>query len=146
MRWLGVDYGSVRVGIAICDPDERLSVTYEVVPASAAAPALRAIAQREEAGGFVVGLPLVTGGAEGAMAEAARRFGERLRRMTGLPVEYMDERYSTWEAEQRVGRHRPADDLAAALILQAFLDTRTAHVSTDAAIAPDGSAEDGAHA
>lgn len=136
MRWLGVDYGSVRVGIAICDPDERLAVPYEIVPAAAAAPALRAIAAREGIGGFVVGLPLIADGAEGTMAEAARRFGERLRRMTGLPVEYADERYSTWEAEQRAGRDRPADDLAATLILQAFLDARAVRSARDATNTP----------
>ena len=46
MRWLGVDPGSVRVGLAACDPEERVAVPIEVVPATAAFPAIRAIVRR----------------------------------------------------------------------------------------------------
>ncbi len=131
MRWIGVDPGAARVGLAICDDDERLAVPLEVVPASAAFPAVRATASRERAGGIVVGLPLTLAGAEGEAARAARRLGARLASL-GLPVEYADERLTTWAAEQasprgggRGGRaERPADDIAAAMILQRFLDAR----------------------
>ncbi len=137
MRWIGVDPGAARVGIAISDEQERLAVPLEVVPASAALPAIRAVAAREGAGGIVVGLPLTLAGAEGEAARAARRLGTRLARL-GLPVEYADERLTTWAAEEAVreaapsragrrpgrGSERPADDLAAAMLLQRFLDAR----------------------
>lgn len=129
MRWIGVDPGAKNVGLAISDPDERIAVTLEVVPASAAVPAIRAIARREEAGGIVVGLPLRLDSSEGDAARGARRFGERLARATGLPVEYEDEKLTSDEADRRVGaaaRDRPNDDVAAAILLQQFLDRRRA--------------------
>ena len=132
MRWIGVDPGTKNVGIAISDPNERLAVTLEVVPANAAVSAIRAIAAREEAGGIVVGLPLRLDSSEGDAARGARRFGERLARVTGLPVEYEDEKLTSVEADRRtasVSRGRPNDDVAAAILLQQFLDRRRANGS-----------------
>lgn len=137
-RWIGVDPGAARVGLAICDEEERLAVPLEVVPASAALPAIRAIAAREGVGGIVLGLPLTLGGDEGEAVAAARRLGARLARL-GLPIEYADERLTTWAAEEAVREAapprarrrpgprgaRPADDLAAAMLLQRFLDDRS---------------------
>jgi len=135
MRWLGVDPGEARVGIAACDPEERIAVPIEVVPASVAVPALRAIARREGAGGIVVGLPRTLAGDEGMQAAAARKLGERLRRVIGLPVEYEDERLTSIAAERELRRGRPSDDLAAALLLQQFIDRRRriAQLAADAA-------------
>ena len=123
MRWLGVDPGSVRVGLAACDPEERVAVPIEIVPASAAFPAIRAIARREEIGGIVIGLPRTLAGAEGEAAAAARKLGERLARL-GLPIEYEDERLTSVAAEREMPRGESADDVAAALLLQQFIDRR----------------------
>ena len=124
MRWLGIDPGEARVGIAACDPDERIAVPIEVVPAAAAFPAIRSIAKREEIGGIVVGLPRLLGGEEGAAAAAARVLGERLRNRLALPVEYEDERLTSVAAERSTLSSRASDDLAAALLLQQFIDRR----------------------
>ena len=124
MRWLGIDPGEARIGIAACDPDERIAVPIEVVPAAAAFPAIRSIARREEVGGIVVGLPLLLGGEEGAAAAAARALGERLSRRLDLPVEYEDERLTSVAAERSAASSRASDDLAAALLLQQFIDRR----------------------
>ena len=143
MRWLGIDPGGARVGIAACDEEERVAVPLEVVPESAAFPAIRGIALREEAGGIVVGLALSLDGSEGAQAARARRLGDRLARELGLPVHYEDERLSSAAAERARGRgsRSPRDDVAAALILQQFLDRRR---KAARAIAPlDGTALDG---
>ena len=123
MRWLGVDPGSVRVGVAACDPEERVAVPIEIVPASAAFPAIRAIVKREEIGGIVIGLPRTLEGVEGETARAARKLGERLTRL-GLPVEYEDERLTSVAAERGMPRGESADDIAAALLLQQFIDRR----------------------
>jgi len=125
VRWLGVDPGERRVGIAACDPEERVAVPLEVVPESAAFPAIRAIAKREGIGGVVVGLPLLLDGSEGAAARLARRLGARIERALDLPVAYEDERFTTVAAEREGGAGGgPRDDIAAALILQQFIDRR----------------------
>ncbi len=126
MRWLAVDPGMVRVGLAICDAEERLAVPLEIVAASAAYPAIRAIAAREEVQGVVMGLPLHMGGGEGDSAAMARRLGERIALGLGLTVEYEDERLTSSEAARLTGTGKPADDVAAALILEQFLARRRA--------------------
>ena len=128
MRWLGVDAGEARVGIAISDPDGRYSLPLEVVPASAACPAIRAIVEREQIDGIVLGIARHRSGEEGEAAEMARRLGRRLSKL-GVPVEYEDETLTSqgaaW-ASQTAGRlpGAPVDDIAASLILQQFLDRR----------------------
>jgi putative Holliday junction resolvase len=124
MRWIGVDPGGARVGIAICDEHERVAVPVEIVPASAAVPAIRTIARREGVGGIVIGLPISLDGVERASAIAARKLGERVRRVLDLPVEYEDERLSSVAVERTAGRAKPSDDLAAAFLLQQFIDRR----------------------
>jgi len=132
VRWLGVDPGAARVGIAICDDAERVAVPLEVVLASVAVPAIRAIAGREGVGGVVVGLPVTLGGREAAGAKAARKLGERLQRALELPIEYEDERLTTAAVERLAGRARPSDDLAAAWLLQQFIDRRRSATASDA--------------
>jgi putative Holliday junction resolvase len=127
VRFLGIDPGEARVGIAACDEEERVAVPIEVVPGTAAFPAIRAIAQREGVGGIVIGLALSMDGTEGPQAALARRLGARLERDPALPVFYEDERLTSKGAERDPlgGRgRRPRDDVAAALILQQFLDRR----------------------
>lgn len=128
MRWLGVDPGEARVGLAICDPEERIAVPLEVVPASAAVPAIRAIVRREAVGGVVIGLPLLPSGDEGDSAAMARRMGARLERLLEVDVVYEDERLTTVAADARAreagGRRKPTDDLAATVLLEQFLDGR----------------------
>lgn len=138
MRWLGVDAGEARVGLAISDPEGRFAIPLEVVPTAAAFPAIRAIVEREAVTGIVVGLARLPSGDEGDAARMARRLGARLERL-GVPVEYEDETLTSAAAEDSEARRsqthgrqagrggmrsrgRPADDLAASLILQQFLD------------------------
>ncbi len=124
VRWLGVDAGLARVGLAISDENEQFAVGLEIVPANAAYPAIRGIAAREGVGGIVIGLPLTMSGNEGEAARMARRLGDRVQRGLQLPVEYEDERLTSVEAERLGGTKRPTDDLAAVIILQQFLDRR----------------------
>ncbi len=141
MRWLGVDTGGARVGLAICDPDERVVVPLEVVPAAVAFPAIRTIAARDSVEGIVIGLALTPRGLEEESAQRARRLGQRIERSLGLPVEYEDERYTSVEAERLASEHagdgrgprRPADDLAAVLILEQFLARRHAAARRESA-------------
>ncbi len=127
MRWLGIDPGGARVGIAACDEEERVAVPIEVVPTSAAFPAIRGVARREGAGGIVIGLAVSMDGTEGPQADLARKLGARLQRELQIPVVYEDERLTSAAAERDPFRSRargPRDDVAAALILQQFIDRR----------------------
>ncbi|MDA0352579.1 MAG: Holliday junction resolvase RuvX [Chloroflexi bacterium] len=130
MRWLAVDPGEARVGLAICDAEERFAVPLEVVPASAAFPAIRAIVAREEIAGIVVGLPLLPSGDEGDAAAMARKLGDRLARKLGIDVVYEDERLTSVAAERQArdagSGKRPSDDLAASILLDQFLAQRRA--------------------
>ena len=133
-RLIGVDYGNVRIGLAVCDADRRIASpldTYARRSAEQDAAHFRRLAAAEAAVGFVVGLPLMTQtGDEGAKAKECRAFGDWLGQVTGLPVAYHDERYTSsyaedalWDAglshKKRRGRR---DRVAAQLILQAYLD------------------------
>jgi len=143
VRFLGLDVGERRIGLAVSDPDGRVAVPLRVLTRSGGRQDFLAIAdaaRAEEAGVLVVGLPLSMDGTIGPQARSVQAFGEALAGETGLPVEYWDERLSTVQAERRPlrsgrgERRRPprrrdresSDALAAALVLQAFLDSRRA--------------------
>jgi putative holliday junction resolvase len=132
-RLLGVDSGTVRVGLAVSDPDRIVAsplVTYERQSAEKEAAYFRRLVEEEEVGGLVVGLPVHTDGREGQKAAEARAFGARLAAATGLPVVYWDERFTTVEAEGHLWaaglthkrRKERRDRVAAQLLLQAYLD------------------------
>lgn len=129
-RYLGVDCGSKRVGLAVSDAAGILASPLEVV-ARAEAPALvAALVEELGIGGLVVGLPTGLSGGEGRSAEEARALGAELAAATGLPVQFVDERFSSRLAEdalietgmRRRRRRATVDKVAAAVILQGFLD------------------------
>jgi putative holliday junction resolvase len=132
-RLLGVDYGDVRVGLAVSDPDRKIAfplTTYERRGRDRDAVYFRALAKAEAVAGFVVGLPVHLNGTEGKKAAQARAFGDWLGAATGLPVAYWDERFSTAEAEAALWgaglthkrRKARRDRVAAQIVLQAYLD------------------------
>ena len=132
-RLLGVDYGSVRIGLAVSDAERRLAsplAVYARCGRERDGAYFRALATAEEIGGFVVGLPLHGDGREGQKANEARAFGAWLAEITGLPVIFWDERYSTVEAESALWqaglthkkRQARRDGVAAQILLQAYLD------------------------
>lgn len=136
-RLLGIDAGEERIGLAVCDDDGRLAVPLAIIERKGRglAWAAWAIAERARecgAQGIVVGLPLNMDGSFGPQAVKARALGRRVETATGLPAEFWDERMSSFIAEQQAaaltpGRRRgrrPLDDLAAAVILQSFLDAK----------------------
>jgi putative Holliday junction resolvase len=132
-RLLGVDYGSVRVGLAVSDPDRRIAsplATYARRGPDADATYFRALAAAEEVVGLVVGLPVHTDGREGVKAREARAFGQWLGEVTGRPVAFYDERFTTVQAESALWaaglthkrRKERRDRVAAQMLLQAYLD------------------------
>jgi putative Holliday junction resolvase len=133
LKILGVDYGQVRIGLAVSDPDRKFSfplASYTRRDRQADAEHFRAVVSAEEVGSIVVGLPVHLDGHEGRAAAEARRFGAWLAEATGLPVSFYDERFTTVEAETALWdaglshRERRArrDKVAAQILLQTYLD------------------------
>ncbi len=125
---LGLDYGSARVGVGVSDDEERVAVPVTVL-ANNREPelldALRALVAEKAAAMIVVGLPLSLRGTRTAQTKASVHFAHVVRRATGLPVELWDERLSSVAAKRGGVRGRD-DAAAAAVMLQAFLDSRYA--------------------
>jgi len=134
-RVAGIDYGDVRIGIALSDRRRTLASPHENYTRGgpqADSARFRRLAKDEEVTRFVVGLPVHTNGAEGRKAAEARAFGAWLGETTGLPVEYFDERFTTVQAEEfllhadltRKRRKARRDMLAAQIMLSAWLEAR----------------------
>jgi putative Holliday junction resolvase len=135
-RLAGIDYGTVRIGVAITDIEQRLASpldNYTRRGEAADRAYFRRLADDERIERFVVGLPVYTSGDESAMSLAARRFGEWLAKVTGRPVEYFDERYTSSEAERilldmrltKKKRKEKLDKLAAQILLTAYLESQS---------------------
>jgi len=135
-RYLGVDYGQKRIGLAISDPTGRIASPIRVVPARGQprrdARAVLQVIGEYDVEAIVVGLPLNMDDTEGPQAKQSRAFGKAIGELTGLPVHYWDERLSTFAADALIDqagisprkRRRRRDAVAAQLILQGFLDAR----------------------
>ena len=100
---LAIDYGKARIGLALADIETALPrplTTIERVNRNEDMRRLRELAREHAVKEIVVGLPLRLDGTRGEMAEEATRFGDRVRKQLGLPVEMVDERLTSWEAER----------------------------------------------
>jgi putative Holliday junction resolvase len=126
VRILALDHGAARVGCAICDPSETLARPLGVIEPDPAA--VERTVREHEAEMVVVGLPVSLSGEEGVQAREARRFADELARVLEVPVETYDERLTTRMADstRRAGARAPQDALAAAHLLESFLDHRAA--------------------
>jgi putative holliday junction resolvase len=133
-RLAAIDYGTVRLGIAITDPDQRLASPLENYTRRNAALDAKWLAEltaAERIAGFVVGLPVHTSGNESQKSAEARKFGKWVAEMTGLPVTLFDERYTSAQAEAllmdaeltRKRRKERLDKLAAQILLAAYLES-----------------------
>lgn len=132
-RLLGVDFGTVRVGLAVCDSEHIIAsplATYQRRNETLDAEYFRKLIEAEQIGGLVVGLPVHMSGDEGEKARQARAFGNWLAAVTSLPVIYWDERYTTKIAESHLRqaglshqrRKDRRDKVAAQVLLQSYLE------------------------
>jgi len=135
--YIGIDYGERRIGIAKSDPTGLIASPFKTVVVKAINSALdeiAAIIDETGAVGVVVGYPvaLADGGSRGELCRKVDRFMERLRERYDGPMYKIDERFSSAEAEnvihgynKKVGQDKGrVDRIAAAIILQKFLDER----------------------
>jgi len=100
---LALDYGRTKIGLALADSAARIAQPYDTLERINRNEDMRRL--RELAGHLgvrqiVVGLPLRLDGSGGEMADEATRFAQRVRKQVGVPVEMMDERLTSWEAER----------------------------------------------
>ncbi|MGB8472601.1 MAG: Holliday junction resolvase RuvX [Candidatus Acidiferrum sp.] len=145
-RILALDYGRARIGLAMADAEAALAsplATLVRINRNEDMRRLRELVREHDINQIVVGLPLRLDGTRGEMAEEAARFGERVHKQIGLPVEMVDERLTSWEAERLLEEHQGrtihsasskkrqkesskpgVDAMAAALILKEYLDRR----------------------
>ncbi len=119
MRVLALDYGAARTGVAVSDATGMLARPVGVVERAASPEGLDRVAEL-----VVVGLPLTLKGEHGEQARETAAFVETLRDRLDVPIETEDERFTTTLAQQTGGR-APEDAVAAAHLLQGFLE-RTA--------------------
>ncbi len=135
-RVAGVDFGTVRIGIAISDADRKIASPLENYTRRGTeqdARWFRRLIDEHELVLLVVGLPLHMDGRESEKSLEARRFGDWLAETTGLPVEYFDERLTSHEAERLLidaelthkRRKKRLDMLAAQIILRGYLESGT---------------------
>ncbi|HMO84863.1 MAG TPA: Holliday junction resolvase RuvX [Lacipirellulaceae bacterium] len=133
LRIAGIDFGTVRIGIATADLAVGIAGPYETYARRSEAldaQYFRRLATEERIGRFVVGLPVHTSGNESQKSREARAFGAWLHEITGVPVEYFDERYTSAEAEAMLldagltkkRRKERLDQLAAQIMLTAYLE------------------------
>jgi putative Holliday junction resolvase len=142
MRVLGVDLGSRRIGLAISDLDRNFAFPLDAIASAGMTrdvEALRVLITEREVERVVVGLPLHMDGRAGPEAEAARKFADALAETAGLPVELIDERWTSVEAERALrgdGRKKRArekarksgelDSMAASILLRTWLQREAA--------------------
>ena len=143
MRALGLDIGKRRIGVAVSDPLGMVARPVDTVRSVSLNVDVERIAQIAlELGAevIVVGDPLHMSGDAGAMSRRAHKFGELLEEVSGIQVAYCDERLTTVEAQrilQDAGvplkkQREQIDAMAAAVILQSYLNTKKPPRSPDA--------------
>lgn len=138
MRILGIDFGERRVGVAVSDPTGTLASPLPTLKRRAGKrpplAAIEALVEEYEVAALVMGLPLTPRGEDSEWTRTVREVGEALARRTGLPVHFVDERYTSVQAERAVrgvglpkGKREQKeriDAAAAVLILQSWLNRR----------------------
>lgn len=132
-RVAAIDFGTVRIGIAVCDPMRILASPLEVHPADhwrEDGDYFRDLIKLERIEGFVVGLPIHCDGGESQKSRECREFARWLVTETGHPVRLFDERFTTADAKRRMGgggysrkqKKKRVDAVAALVLLESFLE------------------------
>jgi putative Holliday junction resolvase len=133
-RLAGIDFGTVRIGVALSDARQKLASPHAVYrrgDRESDARYFRKLVDEERVGEFVVGLPVHLDGRESAKSIEAREFGRWLAETTKVPVTFFDERFTTAEANEQLGAARLTkkkrvarrDMLAAQIMLTAYLES-----------------------
>ena len=141
MRYLAIDYGSKRTGLALCDANETISTPLTTIHGQTQLiEKIVELIEAENVEAVVLGLPLNMDGSDSAQTKAVRKFGEQLEGHLNVPVHLQDERLSSFSAEQKLApanftkgkMKQRLDAVAAAEILEAFLEQKASVDPIDA--------------
>jgi len=133
MRYLAIDYGTKRTGLAICDPAETIASPLAVIQGhTELLKKIADVVKAENVEAIVLGLPLNMDDSEGFQAKLVLKFAEQLKEHLHIPVHLQDERLSSFSAEEKLAsaelkrgkRKKHLDAIAAAEILEAFLEQK----------------------
>jgi len=134
MRYLAIDYGTKRTGLAVCDAAETIASPFAVIEGQKELiTKITDIAEAENIEAIVLGLPLNMDDSEGAQAKLVLKFAEQLKEHLDIPVHLQDERLSSFAAEDKLTsaefpkgkkRKKYLDAIAAAEILEAFFEQK----------------------
>jgi putative holliday junction resolvase len=149
-RTIGLDVGNRRIGVAVSDTLKVIARPLEVIDRRQhnAVARIAQHAREQQADEIVVGYPWNADGTAGDQARRVEQFAQALRAQVEVPVRFYDERYSTGEAREILSAKKPRDKdrhddaIAAAVILQRYLDESRAAANDDASDAPFGESED----
>lgn len=132
MRWLGIDYGDVRIGVALSDELTSFAHPFRTLANDGKTlEELQSIVKQEKVGGIVIGLPRNMNGTFGPAADKVREFERRLQTaLPGVKIALWDERLTTTEAQRMLhasGKNtrqsrKMIDRVAAQILLQSYLD------------------------
>jgi putative Holliday junction resolvase len=133
MRYLAIDHGTKRTGLAICDPDETIVSPLAVIEGQQGL--IEMIARTvvtEQVGAVVLGLPLNMDDSTGPQAKLVLKFAEQLEKVLDIPVHFQDERLSSFGAQEKLAatditkkkKKKHLDAIAAAEILETFLEDK----------------------
>jgi len=142
MRVLGIDLGGKRIGLALSDTEAEFSFPAGTLQSRDRPSDLKALCEliaEREVGRVVVGLPRHMDGRKGPEAASAERFAKSLSKQAGVPVDMLDERWTSREAERilqhqgRGGRRakQHVDEVAASIILRTYLELRRGAADRD---------------
>ena len=133
MRYLAIDYGAKRTGLAICDPAETVASPLTVIEGQKdLLKKIKDVVEAENVEAIVIGLPLNMDDTVGTQARLVFQFGEQLEKVLDIPVHFQDERLSTFGADEKLAaaelsrkkKKKHLDAIAAAEILEAFLEQK----------------------
>ena len=135
MKFLGVDYGKVRIGLAVSDEMGMIATPLAVFRSKSTEDSISHIisqAEMHQVGTIVVGMPVKLDGSLGLAAENVKKFADQLAGQTEIPIDFWDERMTTAQAERsmisadmtRKSRKKRLDAVAAQMMLQSYLDAK----------------------
>jgi putative Holliday junction resolvase len=133
MKYLAIDYGDKRIGLALCDKNETIASPLAVLPTGKdLLQKIADIIHDENIDAIIVGLPINMDGSEGFQAKRVRQFAGQLEKQLNITIYFQDERLSTFGAQEKLEqtdlskktKSRRLDAVAAAQILQDFLETK----------------------